>query len=898
MPKSIEPRSAEEPIPRTCYFARLEDAALHAGYNVQSLREFCWLVNVHPYLPGFVRVCKHFLEIFSYLDDLTQLGESLISSNAWEPLLRWIVDQRDVLAKKIFSENDQEDNANRRRFLSATPPNPIIQSNITRYGLYGALWTSHPLVQLQKPFRLLQCKVQVAHARIMKHSLPMTDWMADQEPFQGYFAGLYRPSLSVRHFVTGGPEWNAVLDQLEFHQSTESLMMQLLKMAAEISTRSANPADDFDNAEDESEQDLRDDVISAAHPAMSRLENALRTIATFLERGKNPEGYQRRIRQRTGSSSTGSSVVDGAGADDEILMPAMDEDIQIIEIPLGESGGFGGATFYAPQGKSSPSRHHRQAIDAGDHPQESAAAHRLYFAEDEHGVSMLRGGAVEMANQLLPWSINHIAPEEMAVVLKYVDGAATELTPDILEANALLHVMLWLGASLSQAIDLYVLAGGTPTPKINLAVVLPQSFGKSNEKPAKWLVRALDLEYQSSTLPPTTIARPITTHMELPDVIGGSHPVLRYIRYLRDSGRAAQYGSLAVTEEPFRIFQRDVAYYRKKLQDLFRASDSMGRVTTGMISGSLFQRIQAQTGGDMVSAALITRTDHYLASVRRHYATPEVRYLQEIYTRATGAMDAELRQSGFSSRSSSEANHARSATAVGSMLCPTIQAVQDAVTRIRRGLEGFAPHIYSNADSEFCERHNLYTFYCVLAFGFATGVRGVSNPYPHSSQIDWKHGFCVITDKDSGSGYKSRVVWLPVTIRELMLQYRDYLESISDRCELPSATRELPCYFLDPDLRQRKVQPKTMAPFLHEYLPFPANAGRHFLYNQLRERGVSSEIVDSLMGHWWRGEEPWGPFSTLRLQTMCKELEVVLSPLLDELGFGAIALPLDREVQR
>ena len=122
IPRSIEPRSAEESIPRTCYFARLEDAALHAGHNVQVLREFCWLVNVHPYLPGFVRVCKHLLEIFSCLDELTELDGSLISRNAWEPLLRWIVDQRDALARKIFSENSQEDNAKRKRFMSATPP--------------------------------------------------------------------------------------------------------------------------------------------------------------------------------------------------------------------------------------------------------------------------------------------------------------------------------------------------------------------------------------------------------------------------------------------------------------------------------------------------------------------------------------------------------------------------------------------------------------------------------------------------------------------------------------------------------------------------------------------------------------------------------------------------------
>ena len=189
---SIEPGGAEEVISMSYYFARLEDATLRAGHNVETLRELCWLLNVHPALPGFVQVCRHLREILSYPDELTQLGSSLISRNAWQPLLRWIVEQGVVLGREIFPGADLADHANQRKFLSTTPRNPIIQSNITRYGLYGALWSSHPLVQLQKPFRLLQGKVLVAHATVMQHGLSVR-LDGRQRAFSGLLYGVIPP---------------------------------------------------------------------------------------------------------------------------------------------------------------------------------------------------------------------------------------------------------------------------------------------------------------------------------------------------------------------------------------------------------------------------------------------------------------------------------------------------------------------------------------------------------------------------------------------------------------------------------------------------------------------------------------------------------------------------------
>lgn len=891
MEDCIDKTSAEDVEISRCPFALLESAALRAGQNAVKLRELFWLLNVHPQLPGFVRVCKHLLEILSFLAELPQSEVKRISLEPWEVFLHWIVENGVLLGQEIFQGNEKDAN----RFLWASPPNPLIKANITRYGLHGALWSSHRDDQLQKQFRLLQGTVLIAHATVMHHTISMADWIAGKEPFPGYFEGLYRPTLALRHFASGGTEWDALLQRIDFRQDTDGLIGQLAKMADEVSARyEVLPDDEIDDAD---RQDSGEATAPAPQRKMSHQENALRTIATFLERGKNPEGYQRRSSGYNGTPTGGSSAVDGPGADDEKLAEGVAVEIRAIEIPSGNFDSSGVATLYAANDWSRNSRRNRSAINAGDHPGDSGTPQRLYFAEDEYGVSNVHAGAIEMANQLLPWSYSNTSASELVETLKHLDCNASEQDPGILELTALLHTMLWLGASLEQAVDLVAIVGVDSGMDMNLAIVHPIPLDPDKACEARWLVKALTVDYQPENLPSVETARPVAKYIELPDPVGGTQPVLRYLRYLQDVGQYPQPHREAATQEPFRIFKREVDDYRLRLNEVLQATDPSGRITGSMISGLLFQMIEEQTGGDVVAAALITHTDHYLASVRRHYATPEVRDLQAKYVRAVCAVGTELMGCGLNLEQTGEVRLESTALAVGSVLCPTMSTVREAVTRMRGELESFATHLLMPADMTFVRLHNFYTLYCVLGCGFAMGVRGVNNPYLHSSQINCAHGLAVITDKDSESGYKSRLVWLPAIILEMMRQYEDYLAAISQLFGLRAATRELPCYFLDADLKQKNVRPRTMAPLLQEYFPFPANAGRHFFYNTLRERGVSAEIVDSLMGHWWRGEEPWGPFSTLSLADLRKELEIVLPSLLDELGFGPTALTLPRGKQ-
>ena len=122
-----------------------------------------------------------------------------------------------------------------------------------------------------------------------------------------------------------------------------------------------------------------------------------------------------------------------------------------------------------------------------------------------------------------------------------------------------------------------------------------------------------------------------------------------------------------------------------------------------------------------------------------------------------------------------------------------------------------------------------------------------------------------------------------------MQLYEAYLSSLKNR-GLPPASRNQPCYFLNDVGNPVAVQPATILPMTRRFFPFPANFARRFMRTELLELGIAPEIMDAWMGHWWRGEEPWGRYSTFSYAKYREVLEDTLVPFLDELGLRPIAL--------
>jgi len=86
------------------------------------------------------------------------------------------------------------------------------------------------------------------------------------------------------------------------------------------------------------------------------------------------------------------------------------------------------------------------------------------------------------------------------------------------------------------------------------------------------------------------------------------------------------------------------------------------------------------------------------------------------------------------------------------------------------------------------------------------------------------------------------------------------------------------------------VRPATIVHQTSQFFPFPANFARRFVRTELLEDGVPPEVMDAWMGHWWQGEEPWGPYSTFSYSQYRQTLESKLVPFLDDLGIRPISL--------
>jgi hypothetical protein len=619
-------------------------------------------------------------------------------------------------------------------------------------------------------------------------------------------------------------------------------------------------------------------------------ESALRSIASFLHWSIHPDERKKRSGGGGGAHSGASTpnVVEGGAGDEDDDGGAIDPIIDSHHFGEGHSNRRSGV--HLPNRWRNRSEKYRATIKAGDHPGEAFASQPQALSEDAAGAAFVKGGGIEISNQLLPWSLSEMSIAEMGEVLVQLERLAESGDLESVELLALVKTVLWTGSSLKRAQSLVI------APSIasadSTAVFLQTNPGTElfSLAGAEWKIRPLELEFKSTDFDfrkARRLADPNFMTLPVPRSVTGAIERFLHLRREPDGGSIEQPGSPGSVVRPF---EKSSGTYEAVLAREF--ADSSVNVSFGRISKLLFRRIYQQTGGDIVAAALITGTDHYLASVRRHYCTPRIDDLHGIYRRAITSIAEDLSEHTSSLGAETIPDVTRDSVSIGSPICPTDKSLAKAFSDIRRDIRSLKNAPWNRSDSRFQRRHNFYTFYTVLSFSIAAAMRGVSTPYLHTTDVDGETGFAVVTDKDSGSGYKSRLVWLPEAVRKQMRFYENYLAAISERLRLRASTKEMPCYFLDDFGETVEVRPKSLVPCLKQYLDLPANASRHWTCTYLREKGdtLARESIDALMGHWWRGEEPWGTFSSFSYAEFRKELEKPLEEAFGHLSFRPVSI--------
>jgi hypothetical protein len=859
--------AAANPMARLLAFRRTESAG-KAGCNSDALGQILWLIHANNRLPGFIHIAENLLVLCRYAAKSKDPAIDQAMVARWIDELRWIRRHAKNLPSILFRAEEED---LQEQFRREKGRNPVLGC-ATEHGLYRLLWERHPNRDFQRAFRWLQGGALLAHTAIMAYSISPTDWESGAAPGHNLYRILYQRSLAVLRFLDGDSVREYVLRTLPLTEEQAMLPNRLRDIVDSIHEYRRVPLDSTINI-----NETHDDLIS---------------IATFIEWGFAPQDHDWTERNRdsnsgdnisislsphryarrpgtSGSSTTLKSPVKKPSPEIfEIECPDDDEEIEDQDNADGEPS----LSLSSITRREKKPELERQIRQAGDLPSECAPETPLDLAADETGVAIAVAGWQEMNNQLLPWSWKTLTIGELATILITSRKAVTEGDPDALKNFAIINLLLWTGQSLARVLSLQVSSTIPAKPQFELGLAMEAKLSENSKHPA-WLVRAMTDHCAKDDGSPNPRARSRIKYITLPDYAGGSAA----IQALLDAqGRALP------AENPVLLLDDPTKDIEARLNKSLNEMDLQGRVTINRISAVLFQRILDRSADNISAASLITNQAPPLASAKLFYSTPSISSLQLIYRDAVLSLKSDLARTGYQLESPDFSEVSPGSFAVGSALCPAMKTVKEAIGRLKAQVleckDGNGPIIF---------RHNIYTLYSALYLQFAVGFRGICNPWLSLDQIDFESGIASVQDKGDESGYKTRLLYLPQLVRDQIRNYAQYRE-YSEFNVLKNQNPPLSCYFVDDDRMAIPLTHSVLEERMKDYLPFPANVGRHFMRTELVERGTPTEIVDTWMGHASRGEEQWGKHSCFSYQEYIRVLDARLVPLLNELGFESI----------
>ena len=89
-------------------WTRLLTAAEEDRQDVAGLQEMLWLLNIHPDIPGFVRICHHGSDIAALSGWLNTQDGFRTCLGRWNPMFQWGNKDVESLSERIFSGEGQD----------------------------------------------------------------------------------------------------------------------------------------------------------------------------------------------------------------------------------------------------------------------------------------------------------------------------------------------------------------------------------------------------------------------------------------------------------------------------------------------------------------------------------------------------------------------------------------------------------------------------------------------------------------------------------------------------------------------------------------------------------------------------------------------------------------------
>ncbi|MDL0432327.1 hypothetical protein QPM17_14375 [Marinobacter sp. TBZ242] len=320
-----------------------------------------------------------------------------------------------------------------------------------------------------------------------------------------------------------------------------------------------------------------------------------------------------------------------------------------------------------------------------------------------------------------------------------------------------------------------------------------------------------------------------------------------------------------------------------RLKDLKRSTGS--RLTVKRIQNLLFDSLM-NVSTDLIDVCLITgKHPPFGPSAAIYYHTRAAEQLAEYYDRVVVSW---ARAMGGATRPDQPELSGASVSRVGSPLSIRSDVMRAVVVSLQEQLQEYRKVI--DQPSYLWRFHNLYTAYVNLMLLWATGYRAVRDPIADPSELNRKRGFVVISDKEGDDMGHSRVVYLPERMIRQLDCYEAHRLALSRRLQMAGCKVTLSTFlwFLTSKYETVPATPKELAAEIVWVFPWPLNTSRHTLRGYLRDRDVPGDLVDTFMGHWGIGTEPWARHSALDPYAFKEAVGPVIDELLESLGFDVL----------
>ncbi|MFY0676791.1 MAG: site-specific integrase [Neptuniibacter sp.] len=320
------------------------------------------------------------------------------------------------------------------------------------------------------------------------------------------------------------------------------------------------------------------------------------------------------------------------------------------------------------------------------------------------------------------------------------------------------------------------------------------------------------------------------------------------------------------------------------------------RLTLERLSQALFDSI-VDHSSDWADAYILTGHRFTTTEVTSHYYSVKGEHLLEVFQASTVKLQNRLfhHLSIDEKRFYGLEQQVENSKEFGSRLNLKPLLLKEVVRHLKLQLKA---SIRANpSDDRLISIHNSLTLYLCFWLLFETGYRAVNDLLFSLSEIDLETGFIVISDKDNNDNSNARIIWLTTPLRKQLKLYLLHLEKLKQSVSRhPTITSKLEdvlsnqqpknplFFFLSKTFQWTSITPAQLRSRTPEF-PLPANINRHYLRSMLRDKGCPAEYVDAFMGHWQKGQEPFGKFSTLSPVELFGVIAPIIESLRKEVGW-------------